>query len=376
VEKLFVLTTGAQDLGRADKSFDALLPGGVGVGIKTFTAETGSHKTEKVAEFTALAREGRFNTQDRKKLVRRVAEARNQRVLSNATEYGLSMDHCVYHCLVRIEHGAVVHEEPYQLVNIENLSPTNVKGLIIDDWSFTNGKIYFFDGLSHYSFNISKNVLMKRFNFDRKMNRIELKLHPDPLDLLDQLAGRKLKPEIKRPKLIFELDREDEEVADIPGKDYVVLPLYSTRTGEVKPKSGINQWNAGGRSRKFGEAYVPVPKAIHNHFQGFFPPQDTHFRLHLPNGFTSQRAKICQSDGKALMTESNIELGRWLITVIDPSVSPDDFGESPTDRHRPYTYSDLLAIGSDSVIVRRNGKSDYSVEFGPIGAYREFEDSM
>ena len=376
VEKLFVLTTGAKDLGRADKSFDALLPGGVGVGIKTFTAETGSHKTEKVAEFTALAREGRFNTTDRKKLVRRVAEARNQRVLSNATEYGISMDQCVYHCLVRIEGGAVVHEEPYQLVNIENLMPTNVKGQTVDDWSFTNGKIYFFDGLSYYNFNISKNVLMKRFSFDRKSNIIELDLHPDPLDLLDQLVGRKPKSGMGRPKLTFELDGVDEEETGVPGKDYVVLPLYSTRTGEVEAKSGINQWNAGGRSRKFGEAYIPVPKAVHNHYQHFFPSRDTHFKLNLANGFTSQRAKICQSDGKALMTESNIELGRWLITVIDPSVSPSDFGKPPTRRHRPYTYRDLLAIGSDSVIVRRNGKGDYSVEFGPLGAYQEFESSM
>lgn len=376
VEKLFVLTTGAQDLGRADKSFDALLPGGIGVGIKTFTAETGSHKTEKVAEFTALARGGRFNTTNRKVLVRRVAEARNQRVLSNASEYGISIDRSVYHCLIRIEGGAIVHEEPYQLVNLENLTPTNVKGQEVDDWSFASGKIYFSDGLSQYSFNVSKNVLMKRFNFDRSSNLIELELHSDPLDLLDQLVGRQPKSGMGRPNLTLELDREDEDKKGVPGRDYVVLPLFSTRTGEVEAKSGINQWNAGGRPRKFGEAYIPVPKAVHVHFPRFFPPRDTHFKLNLANGFTSQRAKICQSDGKALMTESNIELGRWLITVVDPSVDPSDFGKPPTRRHRPYSYKDLLAIGSDSIIVRRNGRGDYSVEFGPIGAFQEFESAM
>lgn len=376
VEKLFVLSTGARDLGRADKSFDALLPGGIGVGIKTFTAESGSHKLEKVAEFTALAREGRFNTPDRKKLVRRVADARNQRVLSNAAEYGVSIDRSVYHCLIRIEGGAIVHEEPYQLINVEELKPTNVKGQAVDDWSFANGKIYFSDGLSQYSFNVSKNVLMKRFNFSRTSNLIELELHSDPLALLDQLVGRKSKLEIERPKLTFGIELEDEEKMGVPGRDYVVLPLYSSRTGEVEAKSGINQWNAGGRARKFGEAYIPVPKAVHNHYPRFFPPRDAHFKLNLANGFTSQRAKICQSDGKALMTESNIELGRWLLTVVDPSVSPSDFGKPPTRHHRPYTYKDLLAIGSDSIIVRRSGRGDYSVEFGPIGAYRDFENAM
>jgi len=376
VEKLFMLTTGAQDLGRADKSFDALLPGGVGVGIKTFTAETGSYKTEKVAEFTALAREGRFNTPDRKKLVRRVAEARNHRISSNAAEYGIALDRCVYHCLIRIEGGAIVHEEPYQLIDLDDLSPLNVGGRLADDWSFTDGKIYFTDGLSNYNYSISKNVLMKRFNFDRNENRVELEVHPDPLLLLDQLVGRKPKSGMGRPKLTLELDGEDEEKTGVPGKDYVVLPLYSTRTGEVEAKSGINQWNAGGRARKFGEAYIPVPKVIHTRYPEFFPPRDIHFTLELPNGFRSHRAKICQSDGKALMTESNIELGRWLITVVDPSVRPIDFGKPPTARHRPYRYSDLLAIGSDSVIVRRGSKGRYSVEFGPIGTYREFEQSM
>ena len=46
--------------------------------------------------------------------------------------------------------------------------------------------------------------------------------------------------------------------------DFVILPLYSTEAGNriVHEKSGINQWNAGGRKRKFGESYIPIPSKI------------------------------------------------------------------------------------------------------------------
>ena len=112
VEKLFVVTTGARDLGREDKSFDALLNTGVGVGVKTFVAGAARHSDEKIAEFTDLANKGHFNKVTKRELVRRVADARNIRVESNAKEYGVDLAQSVYHCLVRIPGGAVVHEEP------------------------------------------------------------------------------------------------------------------------------------------------------------------------------------------------------------------------------------------------------------------------
>jgi hypothetical protein len=74
------------------------------------------------------------------------------------------------------------------------------------------------------------------------------------------------------------------------------------------------------------------------------------------------------------MTERNVELGRWLISVIDPTTRPADFG-GPVGRRRPYTYSDLAAIGSDSVIIRREGtgkSAGYSAVFAPVGSYEEF----
>ncbi len=376
-ERLFVLTTGAIDLGRADKSFDALLPNGIGVGVKTFATNSKRQKTEKIAEFTALAREGRFRVSDKSKLVKRVAEARNQRVLSNAAEYGIDINKSFYHCLIRFVGGAKVHEEPYQLIDTENLSPLTSTGLPAGDWSFEDGKIYFTDGISSYGFSIAKNVLMKRFQFDLKTDVIRLEIDPNPLELLNEIVGRKSSVGTSHAPLTLDLgDGEESDDGGTPGVDYVILPLYSTRDGKVPNKSGINQWNAGGRSRSFGEAYVPVPSSIHRRFPSFFPPRDKHFILDFPNGFRSHRAKICQDNGKALMTEHNVELGRWLLSVIDPSTSSSDFDKPPRHDQKPYSYADLVAINCDSVQISRIKSGHYSIQFAPIGSFHIFEKSL
>ncbi|MBK7683994.1 MAG: hypothetical protein IPJ26_16725 [Bacteroidetes bacterium] len=59
-------------------------------------------------------------------------------------------------------------------------------------------------------------------------------------------------------------------------------------------KSGLNQWNAGGRKRDFGEVYIPIPVIIHHFIWGnFFPPKESQFNLNVPTG-ESFSAKVCQ----------------------------------------------------------------------------------
>jgi hypothetical protein len=371
VEKLFVVTTGARDLGREDKSFDALLNTGVGVGVKTFVAGAARHSDEKIAEFTDLANKGHFNKVAKRELVRRVADARNIRVESNAKEYGIDLAQSVYHCLVRIPGGAVVHEEPYELIDVKNIRPLLKNGKPTPSWGAMGDGVYFTDGRSKYKFNVAKNVLYKRFHFDPEVNNIKLAIHPDPLSLLDELVGRK--PRRSNMGIAISLGMDDTPFG-VKGVDYVVLPLYSPKTKKVHEKSGINQWNAGGRKRKLGEVYVSIPSEVRRSYPAFFPPQDTHFDLQLPNSSTMHKAKVCQEGGKALMTERNIELGRWLLSVIDPATKAEDF-ELPPTRNRPYAYEDLVAIGSDSVIISRQkvGRTTkYVVSFGPLGSFEDF----
>ncbi len=46
---------------------------------------------------------------------------------------------------------------------------------------------------------------------------------------------------------------------------------------KVFEKSGLNQWNAGGRTRNKSEVYIPIPNAIHNNFPNFFPSRNQSF---------------------------------------------------------------------------------------------------
>lgn len=377
VERVYAFTTGGQDIGRADCSFDVKFDSGEGVGVKTFLASSGDSKLEKIAEFNTLARKGEFEIKDRDLLVARVASARNGRLLSDAVEFGIDLTTSFYHALVRFPHGACVHEEDYQLIDLENLRPTRPNGSLLASWSDMGSSIYFTDGQSQYGFNMSKSVLFKRFNFDRARERIDLPIHPNPIELL---IGRKT-AEGTNDESQIEIDRWNVDKGNVvlePGIDYVVLPLYSTRTGKVPKASGINQWNAGGRSRKFGEAYVPIPTAIHQGCPGFFPPRDTSFSLRLPNSKFVCQAKVCQEGGKALMTDPNFVLGQWLIGVLDPSIPREAFNV-PVFGHTPFTDADLRTIGKDSIRVTRqlsSGQFSYQAEFAPLGAYENFLDAL
>lgn len=377
VERIYAHTTGGSDIGRADCSFDVSFDSGEGVGIKTFLAGAADSKIEKIAEFNTLARLGEFKVRDKEELVTRIASARNRRVLSDSVEFGIDLDASLYHCLVRFPQGGCVHEEPYSIIDLKKLRPTKSNGTKLRSWSDLGSKIYFSDGISQYGFNLSKSVLYKRFSFDRRREAIELPIDPNPLDLL---LGRDRATGSARPSRIV-TDRWDDEKAGAilkPGVDYVVLPLYSSRTGKVPAASGINQWNAGGRSRKFGEAYVSIPSVIHQFCEGFFPPRDTPFGLLLPNLKEVRSAKVCQDGGKALMTDPNFVLGQWLISVIDPSIPKSAFNKPVKDRP-PFTYGDLRAIGKDSIRVSRDeekGAIVYRAEFAPLGSYEDFIDSL
>lgn len=373
VEKLFVYASQAKDLSRKDNSFDALIESSkAGVGVKTFgVTNSNSVKSEKVAEFTTFASRGTFQGLNQEQIAFKAAQIRNDRIKTDASEYGINMSNSYYHCLLRVPNGAIIHEEPYSLIEIDNIKPVD-PNTFREVRNFPTGIGFpcFTDGKNHYSYNTSKNVLFKRFEISKNLNSEVI-----PLVIYEDIFDRILKwfdePQTgKTAQKIQELITPLEEVA---GRDYVVLPLYSTRNRkikEVKSKSGINQWNAGGRERSFGEAYFPVPKAIHDKYSNFFPDRQTTFNLTLPNG-TVAPAKICQDNGKALMTDPNDLLCALLYKVIDPDYSEQAWQKRFRDKI-PYTYDDLLRVGKDSVKVKKTDDSNFSFEFANIGSYERF----
>jgi len=156
VEKMFALTTGATDLGRKDCSFDMKIGPDIGIGVKTFLGGAGSHKTEKIAEFTSLARSHEFDTANQLELARLVSNYRNVRVQSDAHENGINLKNSFYHCLIRFPNAAIVHEEPYHLIDLDAIQI--IKRNDAQNNSSIKENVLFSDGKSVYSFSRSKNV--------------------------------------------------------------------------------------------------------------------------------------------------------------------------------------------------------------------------
>lgn len=364
IERLYVQNTLATDLSRTDISFDAKQDEQFGIGIKTFVANLNAkHKLEKVAEFTADANRGDFQNLSTEEFAHLVAARRNLRVSRDAINHNLDTAISFYHCLVRIPNGCFVVEEPYELINENNLRPVDKFGKTLKSWPKNSLNPTFTDGTSFYSFNTAKSVLMKRFVLQPSDKRflspfIEVKIDSDPLSSLLELTFKQLSAPTPKPQMTH---------------NHIVLPLYATKNSlgkYVQEKSGINQWNAAGRVRVFGEAYIPVPARAKSVRPGFFPPRDTPFKLHLPNGKTIE-AKICQDGDKALMANPNKNLIEWLYEVLDGSLAE---AEKRFYESRPYTYQDLELLNKDSVLIRRlsDNQTEYAIDLMPLGSYEEF----
>lgn len=385
-EKLFNLQSGAEDVGRQDSSFDARIFGAgnhsIGIGVKTFTAKTRSDSsTEKIAEFSKPAFVQLLSKMRGKKLALTVSEFRNKRVTSDALQLGIDLSNSYYHCVVRISGAVVLHEEPYALVNTEKLYPTDSRGKKVSEWpTHLDGHIYFGDGRNLYTFHRGKNVLHKRFDLSKSFTSSPIKI-----EILGDAFSRIVKAfgEVGLPNLAGDagvlmpppnFDVVANRVVLPPNFDVVanrvVLPLYSPGKMVVQASSGINNWNAGGRARKFAEAYISIPSIVHKLRPGFFPSRDTKFVMALPNGERIS-AKVCQQGSKALMSDPNSSLCIWLYELIDGSKV---VAENRFTKRKPYTYQDLVEIGKDAVAVTKSNSPgvDYELELVEMGAFEDF----
>ena len=153
---------------------------------------------------------------------------------------------------------------------------------------------------------------------------------------------------------------------NIVNNPYIILPLYSTKNKSkiVSKKSGLNLWNAAGRDRKPNEIYLIIPKIIRKQFPDFFPSQKISFTLNLPNGNTI-KAKVCQQDGKSLMSNPNIDIGKWLLRDI-----------LYVKEGELITYELLEMKGFDSVKIEKISNNEYNIFMADIGSYEEFMENL
>lgn len=147
-----------------------------------------------------------------------------------------------------------------------------------------------------------------------------------------------------------------------PKFEYVILPLYTIKNNIkiVQEKSALNQWNASGRKRDPNEVYIPIPALIRNHFKNFFPERDTPFILKTPLG-EILNAKVCQDNNKALMTNPNKALSKWLLRDV---LKLKEFELASINK--------LEFLGIDSVIVYKEKEGEYSIDIQSWGSYEKF----
>lgn len=336
-ENIFCKYFEADNLARMDCSADAK-KNRIGIGLKTWMGQD----DQKVAEFGRLRET--FAGLTGLALVRRISEYRNERIRVTKNLNGI--DTMIYHIVKRVPGAMQILEHAFEYIDIDSLSLIPNRG--------NGNNTYFTDGHHTYHFSVSKNTLYMIFDDMELLDTFDVEIMDDPYSFLMTLMY-------------------GEEQADMPEEilypahtvrlPQICLRLYSTKSNGTKfvaEKSGLNQWNASGRPRNPNEIYIPYPAEDRARTVGFFPGRDTVFNLTLPDGSVIP-AKICQADGKAIMSNPNKILGEWLLRNVF---------ELPEGT--VVTYEMLQRFGVDSVVFTKHGELEYSIDFAEIGTYEEF----
>ena len=332
-ENIFCKSFDAGNLSRSDTAFDAKY-NSIGIGLKTFVCN-GNSSTEKIAEFNSLARTLKdFKGKD---LALKLGEFRNDRI--NLANRVYDIKNSIYHIVARKEKELLLYETDYNLIDITNIQS-------IKD---NKASLQFEDGNNLYSFNYSKSTLFRKFIIPQKAYRLPIDIIEDPYSLLLEL---------------FEDNKELKTATNklVKGENYVILPLYGIRKNEkfIFERSGLNQWNANGRKRDFGEIYIPIPAELHKKYPTFFPKRDEDFNLQIPTGEIFS-VKVCQENSKALMTNPNKALSDWLLRKILQLKE----GELAT-------MEKLDKLGFDSVIITKSDNQNFKIDIMKTNAYTEF----
>jgi hypothetical protein len=329
-ENIFCRSFNADNLSRSDTAFDANYKS-IGVGLKTFTCPSGN-STEKVAEFNSLSRVLKdFKEKD---LAFKLAEFRNERI--NLANRVYNIENSLYHIVARREKELVLFETDYEHIDIKNINSVKQN----------SASLQFEDGKNFYSFNFSKSTLFRKFIIPDYAFRMPIEILEDPYSLLLEL---------------FEEKGLKEKTED---KEFVILPLYGYKNKEkfVFEKSGLNQWNAGGRKRDLGEIYIPIPIEIHKRFPNFFPPRDQKFNLKVPTNEILS-AKVCQENSKALMTDPNKALSDWLLRKV-----------LQLQEGELATIEKLNELGFDSVIITKINNENFEIDIRKTDTFERFQE--
>ncbi len=340
-ENLFCKVFDAKNLSRGDISYDAK-NGDLGIGLKTFLHNNGA-TLQKIAEFdgdAASLRELEAKSTP-EEIVRSVAVLRNERL--SFARNSTSCDSEIYHLVTRSKGSMSIYEYPMDYIDVDNIRIISKK----------SKNMRFTDGQNEYGFSLSKSTLYERFRLSDPIDSIEVSIADDPFEILNTMKIDEVLPEEKRQK------------------DFIYLPLYSCSDGLVPEKSQLNQWNAGGRARDFDEVYIPIPAVIHKVFPGFLPyveftnnsksaKEAPKFDVYLPDG-DKIVCKVAQSGGKALMSDPNKALGKWILRKV-----------LKLEKGQILTRKYLDQLGIDSVRMTKISNTAFELDFAKTGAFNKF----
>lgn len=335
-ENIFCKYFKAENLARSDCSADAK-KNGIGIGLKTWMG----NDDQKIAEFGRLR--PTYENLTGLELVRTISEYRNERI--RITKNLHNIKDMIYHIVKRVPNAMQIIEYAFDYIDLDNLT------LILDRGNANN--TYFTDGHHTYHFSLSKNTLFMLFENIEILDSFDVDIMEDPYEFL----------QINSYETTTNFHTNQNFTRFIDKEKQICLRLYSTKPNGTKfifEKSGLNQWNASGRVRNPNEVYIPYPSEDRARTINFFPPRDTIFQLKLPDGQTIP-AKVCQDDSKAIMSNPNKILGKWLLR---------DVFELP--ENTIITYQMLEKFGIDSVVFTKISDLHYSIDFSEIGTYEEF----
>lgn len=343
-ENIFCRAFEATNLARGDITADAQKEK-VGIGLKTWMGTD----NQKIAEFNKNKPD--YSDLEGLELVKKIAEFRNERI--KATKNMCGIEEMLYHIVKRVPKAMQILECGLDEIDIDHIR------LLKNGNPKTNP--YFSDGKHKYHFSVSKSTLYMIFENMQLLDNFEVDILEDPYALLETMFTTKQVAEQTSPITNLFEEKHGEMLTlklysvgsekQLKGAKGYPLEDGEDRYAYVPLKSGVNQWNAGGRKRHEDELYIPYPAEAKKEKPDFFPPRDEEFQIILPDG-TELSAKVCQDGGKAIMSNPNKALGHWLLR---------DVFEVPPKTI--LTYGDLQKYGIDSVVFEKIADKKYLVNF-------------
>ncbi len=318
-ENIFCLSFNAENLARSDIAIDAKY-NNYGIGIKTFLHKPNNESFEKISEFNKES----VNFQYNEELSVVLGHLRNRRLQFAADLYGIDPNNLLYHYITRARGMLNIYEIQMDFVKVQKISIKSKKANALD----------FTDGVNNYRFNRSKNTLFQLFPCKQPIIQVETEILANPYQLLYEYYNNLQKP---REKIVQ--------------YQSIIIPLYGCKNKKrhVFEKSGLNHWNAGGRPRDADEVYLPISTETRQNFPDFFPPRHYEFNLHLPNK-SIIKASVCQDNGKAIMSNPNKALGKWILRDI-----------LKISYGKVLTIDDLDILGIDSLCLTKIDNDNYKI---------------